>query len=917
MSRRLFAIARADRRDVIVAFVVLLGVLFSHAMLETARDAMFLARLPASRLPWVYIGIAAGALGVVWLNERALERWHKRRLLQATLVIAALVTAGFWFAADYTGTELLYVFYIWTGLVATVSVAQFWVLMADRFTVASAKRAYAVIGAGALVGATAGSAAAGAIVQFLEPAGLLLCSPAVLLVTAGLAGLLPADTPAAAASMAMRAQSSPRRGSLRELFEHPYLFRLLLLVLATTITVTAVDLTFKAVVASEVAPEDLGSFFAIFYAALNGVGLVVQLVAASRVIRSLGVNRSLMVLPFLLLSASLGFALTGAVVLVLLLKGFDGMLRHSIHRTGSEVLYVPVPRSLRARSKVFIDGVGARGGQAVAALGVLGALALGSSPLHLAIAVGVCAVLWLVVVVSIHPHYLELFRRQLRAGSIEHRVEVPDLDLHSLETLLAALNSEDERMVSNALDLLEHNGRGKLIPALILYHPSTDVVLRALDIFVAEERTDFVPVARRLLHAVDPRIRAAALRAVIAIDPEEQALRGATRDSSDEVRSTALIGLTLAGLFEAEEFRTAIRDIAGGASAEARLALARAIPSPAHPELAWAIERLAEVPEPALWSALASTIAAEPDSRFLPVLLPMLAARASRPAARGAFIALGNDALEFLENALFDSNVPESVRAHIPRTVSRFGGDRAAELLLRHMHAESEGRAAYKSLRGLGRMVADDSELSIDRAQVRDVALVTTRRALTILAWRMNLERQGRARPERATHGAEMLIQLLQEKERGHIERVFRLFGLLHPEEDFERIYAGLFSDDPESRASGRELLENIIEEPVRSAVLALSDSTSDSIRLLEAQGFFRPLLYSYEEQLAVMLRDHSDAVRALAAHHVGELGLDALADELMSVKPSEAGVVEEALSRALEILGLDTKAPAKPRHAN
>lgn len=30
-----------------------------HTLLETARDALFLAKLPASTLPWMYLAIAA------------------------------------------------------------------------------------------------------------------------------------------------------------------------------------------------------------------------------------------------------------------------------------------------------------------------------------------------------------------------------------------------------------------------------------------------------------------------------------------------------------------------------------------------------------------------------------------------------------------------------------------------------------------------------------------------------------------------------------------------------------------------------------------------------------------------------------------------------------------------------------------
>jgi hypothetical protein len=51
-----------ERPAVRDAFLLLFGFTCGHLLLETARDALFLARLPAHRLPWVYLAIAVLAL---------------------------------------------------------------------------------------------------------------------------------------------------------------------------------------------------------------------------------------------------------------------------------------------------------------------------------------------------------------------------------------------------------------------------------------------------------------------------------------------------------------------------------------------------------------------------------------------------------------------------------------------------------------------------------------------------------------------------------------------------------------------------------------------------------------------------------------------------------------------------------------
>ena len=119
----------------------------------------------------------------------------------------------------------------------------------------------------------------------------------------------------------------------------------------------------------------------------------------------------------------------------------------------------------------------------MASLFILSQLALGRGDAVLAFFVLVLCVAWVAAIAELRPHYVEMFRRALREGIIEARGGLPDLDLVSLETLFASLNSRDDGEVIAALDLLHAEDRTRLVPALILYHPAPAVVLRALELF--------------------------------------------------------------------------------------------------------------------------------------------------------------------------------------------------------------------------------------------------------------------------------------------------------------------------------------------------------------------------------------------------------------------------------------------------
>ena len=72
------AVRPEERRQTFAAFLTLFGFMAGHALLETARDALFLARWPATQLPWVYLLIAVVALALTRSQHRLLRRRQRR-----------------------------------------------------------------------------------------------------------------------------------------------------------------------------------------------------------------------------------------------------------------------------------------------------------------------------------------------------------------------------------------------------------------------------------------------------------------------------------------------------------------------------------------------------------------------------------------------------------------------------------------------------------------------------------------------------------------------------------------------------------------------------------------------------------------------------------------------------------------------
>jgi AAA family ATP:ADP antiporter len=713
----------------------------AHALLETARDALFLARLPPARLAWVYLAIAVVSLGLFVLQERGRPR-SGRTALAAWLVVSAAVDVLLWVLIAQPATWTLYVLYTWSGVFASLVIVRLWTLLGDLFSIGQAKRVFALIGAGGATGAIVGSLLARALTDYVEPRHLLLASSAVLIATAlATRSLLPRAKTALTAEP--RGERVDLRWPVQAVWLRPYLRRVAGIVLLSAITLTLVDFLFKSAVAASIPADRLGSFFATTYLVLNALSLVAQLFAVSWLIRRLSVNRVLSVLPVLVVSATFGIVAGGGLLAAIALKGFDGVLRHSLHRTALEVLYVPLTGDLRSRVKGLIDVLGQRGGQALASVVILAGTALSDSLVAFGVVVIVLAVGWIRIAATLETHYLDLFRETLSEVAMRTRLDFPEMDLASLETLLTHLNSAKDSEVIAALDMFAEQERVHLVPALILYHPSDSVVLRALELFTLSGRQDYLAILGRLLEHDAPVVRAAALRAhTWAFGPRQELYVRLADDPSPVVGATALVGLVSYGGGDASgRAREAIDRFAVSGSHDERLALARAIrysPGAVHGDV---LRRLAETREVDTRIAVAQAMREILSARFIPVLLAMLPVRALRKEARATLVAIGTESLAQLDVVLGDPRTDPDVRLHVPRTIGFFPPATAAMVLMRHLETAEEGTITYRILRAIGRCRAAEPALPLDAAVLGRRLEQTLAETFRLLDRRLVLER--------------------------------------------------------------------------------------------------------------------------------------------------------------------------------
>jgi AAA family ATP:ADP antiporter len=871
-------VRRGEVRALAQALATLVLLISAHTALETARDSLLLTHVAPRFLGAVYVAVALCALPAAIVAAWMSERFGPRRVLGGGLLTAAATLVALFFVP--TSRASVIAVYVTSALVGAVLVPLFWSLMASIFTVAQGRRLLGPVAAAGVVGGAIGSGAAAALLTVLRVEALLVVSAGVLVVVAGVATLRAGgEDPTVRAGPPVDASASVTPRSFDAMREEPFLRRIALLVVVSTAAAVTIDYFFKWTVARTIPHEHLAPFVARYYAVLNVFAVAAQLLASGALVRRIGVATSLVVTPLLIFSGAVGVLATGgALAGVAVLRAVDGTLLNSVHRVTTELVYLPVPSTARARAKPFIDGALARTTQA--ALGAL-FLVLGAggyfAPRVLAALAAAFVAAWLAVAVSSRLPYLDLLRRAIASGESSD-ADVDPIDLESAETLVQHLASENPRVVLGAMSVLARRGRGRLIPALVLLHENEAVLIRALRIFATSQRDDWIGRARRLL--ADPRdaVRMSAAHALAMVGRLD--VTDMAADSSPRVRGYVALHLALGKGEQDVLDDPEVREVLGSADPSgvaARLGLLEAIAdAPRTPRVAGLLAELeTRAATSREWTeALAAAVASQQASELVPRLVPRLTSREGREAVRSALASLGAPALAEVWGALLDRARDRSLRVHLPGTLARFGSEDAAERLLRTIETERDGLVRYKAIRSLGQMVAEN-DLRVDRRRVERLSHVHLEEHFRLLGLRAPFDgpppdgdaRAGRAPTER------LLLGLLDDKVRQSLERTFRLLKIAHPREDIHRVHLASLSQDRRARANAAEFLDTLLrrrdQRGLRELLRIVTDDLPVAERVLRAAPLVRSAPPSTRDgALARLIQDTDAAVASLAQLH-------------------------------------------------
>ena len=335
--------------------------LLTFYLLKPVRDSLFLAERGAMELPFVFILTTVLIIPVAGLHTRFGQSVNLERLIHGVslfLVVGIVALRGL---ITLDAAWVAYTLYAWVSIYGVLVTSQFWLLANAVFTAAQAKRVFALLSLGAVLGALTGGEVTGLLVGELgvPSRDLLWLAAALLMGTTGLVGLIRQHQPAWMADDTGEERTRAELGlqlAFRTVRGSRHLWLIVGIIALTVITTTMVDYQFKTLAARAYESEAaLASFMGRFYGRVSLAALVVQFVLAPYLIRWFGIGGALSFLPAALAFGAVGMLIAPGLVAATLMRGSEQSLKHSIDKTGRELLFVPITMERKKRVKVFID----------------------------------------------------------------------------------------------------------------------------------------------------------------------------------------------------------------------------------------------------------------------------------------------------------------------------------------------------------------------------------------------------------------------------------------------------------------------------------------------------------------------------------------------------------------------------------
>ena len=810
-------------------------------LLKPVRDSLFLVELGPQQLPYVFILTALAAVPVSMGYSRYSAKAPLSWVINGVTFFLSISLIAIWWLLSIDSPVLYYALYIWVSIYSILVTSQFWLLANALFRPVQAKRIFTLLSLAAIIGSIAGGEITGLLTDELHfaPSTLILVGAGLLLSTILLVRIIrqeaygQSDISGERPSGAEETDNEFGRTLFGDILTSRHLLLITGIIGISVVTTTMIDYQFKTIASGVyLTDSSLTTFMGRFYGRVSFVALFFQLFLSSKFISRGGVGGAVALLPGMLLLGSVGLFIWPVLAAAVLLRGADQSLKHSVDRTGRELLFLPVGMKLKKRTKVFIDLFVDNGAQGLAGgLLLLFTLGWSLSVQYLSLVVIGLLICWIILVVWVRRTYINEFRQNLeeQVSETDQREHKQYAELSPAE-MIDNLQSRDHTTVLQSLKALEQNYdlRDISIQTLkrLLGHPNPSVRQRTLHLFRTRGISGHMQEVARLLDDPSAAVRLEAARYLYhfyGADSYEgdwlSLLEQGLHHRDVRIRATTLGVIVRDG---GEQERALITDelleracqYRGEDAEELRIAAARGASVGYSESRASILKELLEDESQEVVVQAVISAGYSGDRRFVPLLLDRIKDKRYKRTVQKSLARYGRRILGTLFDYVTDEQEPLTKQLQIPYVLYLNQNQEALEVLQLALE-ESSIPVRHQVIKALNKIRRKIVNPVFNKEKLRVNVYREARRYALLSQSKLQVEQL--EAPELAATVDEELSK--------SFENMFRLLGLIYDADDIYNVYKGIRSGEEALTSESIEFLDNLMDWEMRKDLMPLFES--------------------------------------------------------------------------------------------
>jgi AAA family ATP:ADP antiporter len=877
---------------------------------QVVRDALFLERFEAVRLPYVDFLVAALVGGVLAIYFRIGRKMPLVHLLAATLCFFAANVLLFWWVAMFRQSEWLYpVVYVWVGIFGVLGMSQVWTLTNFVLTGREAKRLIGFIGTGGIIGGITGGFLSNIVALAIGAESLFLIMAASLAIaTCMVFKIASMNGSSATALNSSPAINSEGSATLRESFRLVVSSRHLLLIAALICTCSVATYIagwqLRAIVQDSLPNKvAIASFLGNFHGTTAILAMLIQVFLTPRLLRHVGIRAALSILPLTLIAGTGALLASGMLWAATFLKGTDKVVRYSVDNAALQLLFLPVSPETKVQAKAFLDTVVLRGGDGLGAVVVLLLTAVaGLGATQLGWVVLALLFVWIVIAWQAGSQYVATLGDTLRQHRMDaERLQEAPLDRSATKMLVTGLRTDDPEKILYMLDLLEGQHWKDAYSSIreLLSHPAPEVRAKATSILRRLGDTSVIPRIEELVVDADLNVRIEALLFLVQLTGVDPLSRiqdlGDFPDFSIQAATTAFLARSEdpSNLEGARLILAGMINDRTPAGTPGRLEAARLLRMLPETFATYLLPLLADEDLTVLREAT-RTASNRPSRQYVSSLIALLGKSEMKDAAVKALSQYGENIQGTLRDHLSDNTVPLEAKREIPDLLVSVAKRAARDPLLANItHPDNVLR--FRIIAALNKLHNLYPDLQLDTTTIEAVLaseIMHHYRAFQIIG-RMDDQRQNQS-----------FDTPLQKSLHNELERIFRLLKMLYPRHDLRSAFVGLESGNKAAHDSALEFIDNTLKPSIRRLLVPLLDSEISLTERVELANRLLPSTIDSRDDAVLALMDTEDPwLKSCAAHLIGMLGLKQFQETVDRWASDHDPVLREKAQRAQQRL--------------